>query len=135
MHTYKKELGQWNWPKDGGKDKPYPFYDRWGDSFNTTTEFTVQQLSRSLASAAYWMARTQLKTQPWKSSAARIVEADGGYRLEVEELDLKDAFIVWEADGQQPAAGPVFKPARGASWIEAEALWPDGRRVFAHREL
>ena len=135
VHTYKKELGQWNWPKDGGKDKPYPFYDRWGDSFNTTTEFTVQQLSRSLASAAYWMARTPLKTQPWKSSAARIVEADGGYRLEVEGLDSKDAFIVWEADGQQPAAGPVFKPARGASWIEAEALWPDGRRVFARREF
>jgi hypothetical protein len=42
--------------------------------------------------------------------------------------------VVWEAAGQEPFYGTVgvFTPINeGATWIEAEAAWPDGRRVFA----
>jgi hypothetical protein len=48
--------------------------------------------------------------------------------------DLNGARIVWEANGQEPAYGTTFTftpTSNGAQWIEVEAQWPDGRRVFA----
>ena len=38
LNRYQRELGQTTFPSDGAKTDPYPLYDRWGDSFNTTTE-------------------------------------------------------------------------------------------------
>ncbi len=135
LEPYKNELKKLSFPRDDDPKNPYPFYDRWGDSFNVQTEFTVQNLSRSLASLSFWMAQTPFKTQPWKYAAAKIVESSDGYRLEAEGLDPKAAFIVWEAEGQDPAIGSAFQPGKGARWIEAEALWPDGKRAFARRSL
>jgi len=135
VDPYKTMLKQLSFPSDDDPRNPYPFYDRWADTFNVQTEFTVQDLSRGLACLAFWMAQSPIKTQPWKSALAKIVDADHGFRLEAEGLDSKQASIVWEAEGQDPMIGPIFKPAKGARWIEAEALWPDGRRVFARREL
>jgi len=40
----------------------------------------------------------------------------------------------WEANGLEPALGTTFTftpTSNGAQWVEAEAQWPDGRRVFA----
>ena len=51
---------------------PYPFYDRWGDSFNLTTEFVISNQARGLAYLAWLMAQTPLKNQPWKSANAQI---------------------------------------------------------------
>src|SRR6185436_8353115 len=49
LENYKQELGALCFPPDGSWENPYPFYDRWGDSFNTTTEFVVVDQARSLA--------------------------------------------------------------------------------------
>jgi hypothetical protein len=49
-------------------------------------------------------------------------------------MNLNGARVVWEAQGQQPSYGSTFTftPAtNGVQWVEAEAQWPDGRRVFA----
>jgi hypothetical protein len=92
------------------------------------------------------MAQTPLKAQPWSAAAGRIVVGPGHppdqlaiqARLELPssaaDLDPALAQIVWETTGQAPSlASPfTFKAASlGEHWIEAEALWPDGRRVFA----
>ncbi|HWB04674.1 MAG TPA: glycoside hydrolase family 9 protein [Verrucomicrobiales bacterium] len=145
LEHYKKELGALTFPPDGGNENPYPFYDRWADSFNVTTEFVAVNQARALAGAAALMARTPLKTQPWRSAAAAItgvpktVSTNGPItaRLSVEGLDVANARIVWEASGQQPVFGETFtfSPAAGAHWIEAEAQWPDGRRAFARVEF
>ena len=41
--------------------RPIPIYDRWGDSFNLSTEFVTVNQARSLAYLAWLMARTPLK--------------------------------------------------------------------------
>ena len=139
---YKKDLGALTFPWDGDKDSPYPFYDRWGETFNTTTEFVAVQQARGLGWLAYLMAQSPVKQQTWKSAPARIVGlpaevvvgAKVSARLEVDGLDLSGARIVWEARDQQPAFGRTFEfvPAHsGIQWVEAEAEWPDGRRAFA----
>jgi hypothetical protein len=41
---------------------------------------------------------------------------------------------VWEAAGQEPTFGHAFSfmPGKdGSQWVEAEAQFPDGRRVLA----
>jgi hypothetical protein len=142
LDPYKKDLGGLTFPFDGDGNSPYPFYDRWGDSFNTTTEFVAAQQARGLAGLAYLMAQTPAKTQKWKSAAAHItglpaMTAVGTKimaKLEVDGLDLSNARVVWEARDQEPAFGESFgfTPAHsGPQWVEAEAQWPDGRRAFA----
>ena len=146
MDHYKKDLGALTFPFDGDADSPYPFYDRWGDSFNTTTEFTVGPQGRGLAAMAWLMGQTKLKAQPWRSAAARIEGVPArvvvGQSFEVslaaEGLDSTKALVVWEARDQEPFLGAkrTFTPTRaGPFWIEVEAQWPDGRRAFAVREL
>jgi len=142
LERYGKELGALTFPPDGAPDNPYPFYDRWGDSFNVATEFTIPVQGRCLATTAWLMARSSRKDQKWRSAAAHIVgvplKARAGTRvratLSVPGMDLQGARIVWEAEGQEPAFGTSYNvtPARpGPHWIEAEAQWPDGRRAFA----
>jgi hypothetical protein len=49
-------------------------------------------------------------------------------------MDLSGARITWEARDQEPTFGQTFSFSpknNGAQWVEAEAQWPDGRRVFA----
>ena len=142
LDPYKKELGALTFPFDGDSANPYPFYDRWGDSFNVTTEFVAVQQARGLAWLAFLMAQTPVKQQAWKSATARITGLPASVtlgtrvktRLEVDGLDLAGACIVWEARDQEPVMGPGFEFApvhSGIQWVEAEAQWPDGRRAFA----
>jgi len=145
LDNYKKELGALTFPPDWDEKNPYPFYDRWGDSFNTTTEFVSVNLARGLGTTAFLMAQTSLKSQPWRAASAHLdgigkknsAQKKIVVRLVSPNLDLGAARCVWEASGQQPtilAADKefIFVPAReGPQWIEAEALLPDGRRVFA----
>jgi hypothetical protein len=146
LYHYKRELGALTFPPDGAANNPYPFYDRWGDSFNTTTEFVVVDQARSLATAAFLMAQTNLRTQSWRAAPAKITglpaSATSGEtlhaRLEVDGLDTRDAQIVWEARDQEPviAREYAFMPRNvGEQWVEAEAMWPDGRRAFAKTVL
>ena len=46
------ELINLAYPGYNTPNNPYPFYDRWADTYNTTTEFVVTDQARSLASLA-----------------------------------------------------------------------------------
>jgi hypothetical protein len=142
MDSYKQELGALSFPPDSAEDAPYPFYDRWGDSFNLTQEFVIVNQARSLGYLAWLMAQTPLKKQAWKSGNGQITgfpaSLSSGAKVELsltsKDVDLQSARIVWEADGQEPRlaerlAYTASKP--GAHWVEAEAQLPDGRRIFS----
>lgn len=144
--TYGTELAELTFPRDSAGTAPTPFYDRWSDTFNVTTEFVHLDQGRALSSLAYMAARTETKNQKWKSAAGTItgvpatLSQDASFKvsLDVPGMDLDGARIVWEASGQQPAFGETytFKPSGyGAQWIEAEAQWPDGRRAYARKTL
>jgi hypothetical protein len=146
LDLYGKELGALTFPPDDDPEAPYPFYDRWGDSFNLTQEFVTINQARALAYLAWLMAQTPLKDQKWKSGEARItgLPASGStgqkitVALSAPGLDLSHARIVWEGRDQIPALSAQFNfvPAHnGANWLEAEAQLPDGRRVFAVTNL
>src|SRR5262249_35845160 len=73
LDNYKRELGALTFPPDGDPNNPYPFYDRWGDSFNVATEFTIPIQGRCLGTLAWLMARSPQKTQQWRAAAGKIV--------------------------------------------------------------
>jgi hypothetical protein len=138
---YQKEPDELTFPSDGA-DQPYPVYDRWSDSFNLSQEFVIVNQARSLGYLAWLMAQTPLKNQPWKAGEAQIIGLPSAPRvntiinatLSAPGLKTGGSRIVWEAQGEEPVFGSSlsFKPAHpGLHWIEAEAQWPDGRRVFA----
>jgi hypothetical protein len=154
LDLYQHELGALSFPPDGAKDAPYPIYDRWGDSFNVQTEFVIVNQARSLATAAFLMAQTPLKSQPWRALPAQIELRnppaplrDGPARidgpawtasLKVDGLELQNARIVWEARDHEPAFGSTFTFApstAGPPWVEAEVQCLDGRRFFAVTNL
>jgi hypothetical protein len=135
LDAYKKEPTTLTFPTDWDEKNPYPFYDRWTDAFNTSTEFVTVNLGRGLAVAAFLMTKTSAANQTWRSAEAKIeTQKDGTAGLVVNGLDLKQARCVWESDAGdeviQPASEP-FHRSGSTQWIEAEAWWPDGRRVFA----
>jgi hypothetical protein len=87
------------------------------------------------------MAQTELAAQAWGSSSGQItglpdVVPSGQpvtAAFEVSDLNPAEASIVWEAKNQEPLCTNVvtFTPAvPGWNWLELEAQWPDGRRVF-----
>ncbi len=140
LDLYQREPAELSFPSDSDPQAPYPFYDRWSDSFNLTQEFVIVNQARGLAYLAWLMAQTPLKNQPWKPVPARIAglpavaEVKHTYNLTLSAagLDLGSARVVWEADGADPVFGQslAFTAAHaGAHWVEAEAQWPDGRRV------
>ncbi len=43
LGPYGSSLGKLTFPWDGATTSPQPFYDRWGDSYNTTTEATDRE--------------------------------------------------------------------------------------------
>jgi len=134
LEFYREELGALSFPWDGAKESPYPLYDRWGDSFNLQTEFVIVNQARALVTAAWLMAQTPLKNQPWKSASATIELTTSGLSRTATlktALDLNRARIVWEAQDCEPLLAERMVLTNSASWIEAEAQWPDGRRASA----
>jgi hypothetical protein len=136
LDLYQKELEELSFPSDGATDQAYPFYDRWGDSFNLSQEFVTVNQARSLAYLAWLMAQTPLKNQPWKAAVGTISPAANGraaFTVSSPGMDFSQARVVWEGEGEEPAFGQTFvltHSAPGPRWIEAEAQFPDGRRVF-----
>lgn len=148
IEPYKKELGALCFPLDGDEKRPSPFYDRWGDSFNTSQEFVVNNLARSLATLSFVMAQTGVMNQAWKAAPAEIVLPEkiaAGTKVMAEikanNFDLRQSRVVWEGSGFQPSiranqASFSFVPQKkGQQWIEVEARLPDGRRVVAAKEF
>ncbi len=143
MDNYRGELGALCYPLDGSKQGPYPILDRWGDSFNLQTEFVITNQARGLGVTAWLLAQSALRTQAWEPATGEITGAGSGaavgdtlnVRLKLPSgYDPTQARIVWEARDHAPIIGPEFSltPKQpGPYWIEAEAQWPDGRRVFA----
>jgi len=138
-------LDSLSFPSDGADASPYPFYDRWGDVFNLSQEFVILNQARALGCLAWLMAGTSLKNQSWKPVAGEITGWPAtsstvntlSLSLRAPGLNASDARIVWEADGLEPACGTEFRftPAsKGGHWVEVEAQWPDGRRVFAVKQ-
>lgn len=127
-------------PQDSGANQ-YPFYDRWGDSWNVQDEFVILNQARALGSLSYWASQTSLKTQPWKAVPGQItitpVDPTTGavqFSLAASGVDLSSARIVWETRDSDPIMGQTytFTPkVNDNQWVEAEATLPDGRRVFA----
>jgi hypothetical protein len=118
---YGKELSALVFPSDGTKQDPYPIYDRWADAFNVSTEFVTVWQARSLLA---------LIVGPRGPIPLKLATE---LKLEANDFDLSHAQIVWEGRDQQPAFGSAFglKPrTNGPQWVEAEAMLPDGRRVF-----
>jgi hypothetical protein len=134
-----------NDPGGSGAGNRYPFYDRWTDIQNVSTEFVNVDQARSLGGIAFLATLTSAKSAAWKSATARIVvPAEGSVgnaitaSLQVTGVDLNGARIVWEGKDNEPAYGSTYSftpKVFGTQWVEAEAQWPDGRRVFATAQL
>ena len=130
-------------PSDGATTAPYPFYDRWGDSWNVTTEMVVLNQGRSIGTLGFLAAQSAYKTQAWKAPANAQITVPTGVvpvgspvtaSLQVPGMDLSGARVTWEARDQEPQYGATFTftpQNNGTQWVEAEAQWPDGRRAFA----
>lgn len=138
---YGGELGAISFPADWFSTGPYAFYDRWGDTYNLTTEFVIADQAAGLGSMAFVAALSSLRSQAWVSASAQIVvpaqtamNVPAMASVQGVGIDLSQAQIVWEARDQEPAFGSnfVFVPKTlGTNWIEVEAALADGRRVFA----
>lgn len=132
-----------DYPKNDATTDPYAFYDRWGDTFNVTTEWVVSQAARSLATAAYLASVMGQTNQAWNSQPALIVLSTNivalgssatCYMTNTGGISLATAQIMWEAVGQSPSIGltRTLTPTNaGSIRVEAEAVLPDGRRLFA----
>ncbi|HXT42255.1 MAG TPA: glycoside hydrolase family 9 protein [Candidatus Angelobacter sp.] len=142
INNYGSELGALVFPPDGAAVAPYPYYDRWADTFNTSTEFVAVDQARALASLAFVATLTSAATQSWNTVTAQItgLPVQGGLGspvtagLQVVGMDLTNARVVWEARDQEPDSGNTFtfSPINwGTQWVEAEVQWPNGRRAFA----
>ena len=139
--AYAGELGALCYPQDGLAFGPFPYYDRWADAYNVTTEFVIADQGPALGSMAFLAGLTSLKTQAWVSGAAQILAPSQAalnlpttMSVQTPGMNLADARVVWEARDQEPAFGTNFTFAPkslGTTWVEVEATWPDGRRVFA----
>lgn len=140
LDNYKGSLNALCFPSDNAPTAPFPFYDRWADSWNVSTEFVTFIQSRALATYAFVAAQTSLKTQPWRAVQGTINVPSGAitgpvtFSLQAPGVDLSTARITWETRDGEPAMGQTFTfspKINGAQWVEAEAQLPDGRRVFA----
>jgi hypothetical protein len=140
--TYGWELGGLSFPSDYSDSSPYPFYDRWCDDWNVSTEASTTDTTRSFVTAAWLAAQTSLTNQPWSWTNATIIAPTATQlsqpvtiQLQLANADVDGAKIIWEAHDQEPAFGGLsytFTPPHdGAQWVEAEMQWPDGRRAFA----
>jgi len=140
------ELVGLTFPNDYAASSPYAPYDIWADTYNLTTEFVNPQQAHSLASMAYLMAMTGIKDQSWKPLSGQISFGSSDVlpgtaasaSLSASGLDLSSAQIVWEGRGADPFMGNLFQVTPeflGPYWVEAEALLPDGRRIFASSEF
>lgn len=150
MHRYKQAdgrngLNSFFYPDLGSN---FPFYDRSGtDAYNVTAEFTIDKLGRHLAGYIYLMGQAGTPLKPWKSSPGKITGAPekicSGEKftatLEAPGMPpVEEAQVVWEASGSEPSFGPQFEGAPGDAhpgYLEVEAVWPDGRRVFARHDM
>ncbi|MEO6035314.1 MAG: chitobiase/beta-hexosaminidase C-terminal domain-containing protein [Verrucomicrobiota bacterium] len=141
LYVYQNEMSALGFPGDNATSDPYAPYDKWTDTFHTGTEMVNPQQGHSLAAMAFMMARTSATSQPWRSAEGTVdglpssvpAEEPISITLTAPGIDLSNASIVWEGRGLVPTSAQTltFSAANsGPQWLEAEALLPDGRRIF-----
>jgi len=130
----------------------FALYDRWAETWNVSTEFVHLNTARALVSAMYLVTSPTLRTQAWQSGTATIVFPNGLPSLNGQRVaqisttqDLSQAQILWDPGrvpwnfyGQQPVFGTNFTFIAtniGDPPLQAEILFPDGRRLFAVTNL
>ncbi|MDO8541302.1 MAG: glycoside hydrolase family 9 protein [Opitutaceae bacterium] len=135
------ELRNLSYPTDQkGGSQMYPFYDRWMDTWNVTTEFITVNQARGLISSAMLATLTPAKSTAWKPATTLSIVVPSGVApvgapltLSISSgIDLTGARILWEARDQQPDYGSTYTIApknAGPQWVEVEVTWPDGRRL------
>ena len=143
LRPYGDTLAALTFPSDRAPVAPFAFYDRWADSFNVTTEAVIVNQARGLACVAALAAESSLRTQHWNSAAAEIIAPPGAAHigqpmtvsLRAAGVDFTGATVLWETRNQLTVLGGTdftfTTTTAGQFWVEAEAHWPDGRRVFA----
>ncbi len=134
-----------SYPSDSSANNTYAYYDRWEDTFNTTTEWVVSQGARIFAVYAYIAALNGQTNQAWNSQTANILLSTNVVVIgstgtaaftNTGAVPMADALVTWEVHGEnttlQRNSSRVLQPTTaGTHWIEAEAQLPDGRRLFA----
>lgn len=126
----------------------FPFYDRAGmDAYNVRAEFVTASTAKILATYLMLMGATGESKKPWKPVAVEIAGAPESVAAGREftaslklpdGLSLDDATVVWEVPGAEPFAGKSFRGSVGGNGpvrLEAEIVWPDGRRAFAVHKM
>lgn len=126
----------------------FAFYDRsLTDAYNVKEEWSVATGAKILAAHLFLMARTDEARKSWKPPEIRIagvpeiIRAGDRItaRLELPPgLSSEGAEIIWERPGAGPATGPEYffqLQSPGESRLEAEIVWPDGRRISATQKL
>ncbi len=140
LQNYGTTLSALSYPSDGAAN-PYPFYDRWSDTFNVTTELVTVNQGRSLLATGFLATKTASASRAWTSAPAQIVvpasvallDTPVTLTVSVPGMDLAGARIVWEARDQEPAFGSTYTISpknNGVQWVEVEIMWTDGRRAF-----
>jgi hypothetical protein len=140
------------YPPNTDNSASFALYDRWADAFNVNSEFVSPQIARSLAVTALLAAENpSLRQQSWCSPNASIVfqnrnsspklalNSPARVQLSVApsacaqaaSLDFSTATILWELEGHEPTFGTFTPNHVGNFRLEAEAVFPDGRRLFA----
>jgi len=142
LNQYGSSLTNLSYPSDSGNGVTFPYYDRWSDAYNVTTEQITVNDARSFISVGFLAGLTSAGTTPWVAPQATITVPTSTVALgnsvtasvTVAGQSLTGARIVWEARDQLPAYGSTFTftPVNdGDQWVEVEVEWADGRRAFA----
>ena len=137
---YGSELGEMSYPTDNGSANVHPYYDRWSDAYNVTTEYIAVNQARSVLATGFLASLTATAANSWTAQPAVIsvpstvapLNAPITLTATVAGQDLSNTRIVWEGRDQQPAYGSTFTftPVNnGDQWVEVEIEWPDGRRA------
>lgn len=126
----------------------FALYDRWGDYHNVNRELTSFRIANALGAAAYIHSLSGAASPAWNSSPGYFTFPSGTpttnvptvVRLETTDssVNLDQAQITWDVELQdQPAFGRTFtmnsRTNIGDTLVEAEAVLPDGRRVFGRQ--
>ena len=137
------ELTKLSFPSDANSGATYPFYDRWADTWNVSTEFVVTNQARGLLAVTALANLTNAKSTAWKPTTTATINVPTGVApvgvpvtlsLNTSGINVAGARILWEARDQQPDFGSTYTITpkySGTQWVDAEITWPDGRRMYA----
>jgi hypothetical protein len=130
----------------------FALYDRWSDARVAPNEFVAVQTARSLATAAWLAAQSSAnRSQQWGASditasqgsitpTFSVLSLNAKQMVQLNSsLPLSQARTVWDLLGEEPGLGQSFtfvpKAVGENRLLQAETVFPDGRRVFASRSF